>query len=413
MPRPHGLEARLFGWLLALALVPTLSVLVLAIAVGAGGLRWVGTLGPWERVAESGRVLTDAAAGAAATDTVLAEAVRAHREELSGSLVQARRWAVVGQRIGALLPAFVLSIGVLLAALAYWLSRRLARDLARPIRDLVGWSQRMAAGSPLPGPAPAEAREVAEVRVLRDAMRAAAHDIAEGRRRALETERVQAWGEMARRVAHEMKNPLTPLRLAAFRLRRTADGTADAEALRVIEEEIGRLEELARRFATLGRPPEGPLSEVDLEELLRGLLASDVPPGIEAGLVVEPGTRTIRGHYDPLLRAFRNLLRNAVEAVQTRPGAGRIGLRLGPDANGGVTVHVEDDGTGFPDGLAVRIFEPDFTLKAGGTGLGLAVVQQAVAAHGGTIEARNGPEGGAHFIVRLPATPTTRTGEGT
>src|SRR5690606_11201349 len=121
----------------------------------------------------------------------------------------------------------------------------------------------------------------------------ASQQIAEGRARALEAERMRAWGEMARRVAHEMKNPLTPLRLAAHRLRQ-ADGGAPDDVVAVIEEETARLEELAKSFAVLGRPSAGPPSEVDLEELLRTLLETDVPDGIERRLDVRTGTTMIR-----------------------------------------------------------------------------------------------------------------------
>src|SRR5690606_6918899 len=222
--------------------------------------------------------------------------------------------------------------------------------------------------------------------------------------RALETERVRAWGEMARRVAHEMKNPLTPLRLAAHRLHRAgADDPALADPIDVIEQETARLEELARSFAVLGRPPEGPPSDIDLGELLRSLAASDVPPGIEARLAVAPDLPPVRGHYDPLLRALRNLLRNAVEAVQAKHGtSGGMILLAARRAGEQAEIVVADDGRGIPPDAIEHIFEADYTLKAGGTGLGLAVVRQAVAAHGGHVRARPRAGGGAEFVVRLP-----------
>jgi signal transduction histidine kinase len=113
----------------------------------------------------------------------------------------------------------------------------------------------------------------------------------------------------------------------------------------------------------------------------------------------------IEAHYDALQSAFRNLLRNAVEAMEGRNGPAEIGVHIEPAADGGVVVAVRDNGRGFPEGVAERIFEADFTLKPGGTGLGLALVRQAVAAHGGDVRARSRPEGGAEFIVRLPASP--------
>jgi nitrogen fixation/metabolism regulation signal transduction histidine kinase len=302
--RLDRLERRLFGWLLLLTLVPVLTLLAGGYIVGSRALQWVGTLGPWEQVAESGRALVEAAAPAAGADPELARALDAHRQELSNSVMLARRWSFLGERLAALLPFLILGLAVLLAALALWVGRRLSVQLARPIRELAGWAESMADGAALPAPTAAEAREVREVRALRDAMRLAAVRIAEGRTRALEAERVRAWGEMARRVAHEMKNPLTPLRLAAHRLARHPDAdTSLREAREVIEEEVARLDELAKQFAVLGRPSAGPASDIDLRELLERLLDSDVPPHVETRLRVAPDVPLLHAHYDALQRA--------------------------------------------------------------------------------------------------------------
>jgi two-component system nitrogen regulation sensor histidine kinase NtrY len=403
MARFSTLEGRLFGWLLALALLPTLLVLAVALSVGGRALQVLGTLGPWSEVAESGRGFIDAAEPAAAQDTELRASLEAHRQVLSESLVQARRWNFIGRRLATVAPLVVLAAGIGLALVALVLSRHLARELARPIRDLVGWSDRLARGEPLPEVNGGEGREVAEVRALRAALREASARIAASRRRELEAERLRAWGEMARRVAHEMKNPLTPLRLAAHRL--TSVGGADEEATAVIREETARLEELASHFAALGRPAGGPASAVDLEEMLGQLLATDVPPSVRSSLRVAPGTSAIHAYYEALLRAFRNLLRNAVEAVESRGESAVIELSVAPEPRGGVEIVVADNGGGIPDGLAERIFEPDYTRKPRGTGLGLAVVRQTVAAHGGDVSARSRPGGGAEFIVRLPPRP--------
>ncbi len=405
MLRRNSLERRLFGWLLVLALLPPLAVLGGAFAAGAGWFEWIGTLGPWERVAESGRDLLDATAVHAGSDSTLAAAAARHEQQLSQSLIQANRWAFLGARLAAVLSIVALGIGLVLATVALLAARRLARELARPIQELVAWSELMAHGKPLPEPASAERGDVEEVGALRFAMRRASSQIAEARDRALEGARVRAWGEMARRVAHEMKNPLTPLRLAAHRLQRSGtEPEAVREVAEVLAEETARLDEMARQFAALGRPPEGPPSEVDLRELIERLLETDVPPRLQRSVTVGPGTCVIEAHYDAVLRAFRNLLRNAVESVDGN-GSGRIDVRIEPAGEAGVVVAIADNGVGFPPGLAERIFEPDFTLKAGGTGLGLAVVRQVVAAHGGEVRARSRPDGGAEFLVQLPPVP--------
>lgn len=400
--RSHSLEKRLFAWLLGVALVPTLLLLATGTWLGAGSIAWLTGVGPWDRVARSGRALVEAAARDSAADPVLAAAARRHRDQLAESLVLARRWSFVGQRLSRLLPLAALGLAALLAGLALAVSRRLARDLARPIAELVEWTERIGREEPLPPPSPAEEREVREVRRLRAAARRAAAELGEARRRALEAERVRIWGEMARRVAHEMKNPLTPLRLAAYRLQ-AEGGAANGEPLAVIHEETARLEELAREFAALGRPPDGPTSPVDLPELLGSLLATDVPPTIEARLEVTGSVPLVEAHYEALVRAFRNLIRNAADAVDVTGPPGRITVGVSADADG-VRVRIEDTGPGLPDG-GERIFEPEFTTKARGTGLGLAIVRQAVVAHGGQVRAWTRAEGGATFEVCLPPAP--------
>ena len=398
--RAGPLERRLFGWLLLVAVVPPFVLLALGTWIGAGSVGWIAALEPWDRVAESGRALFDAAARDSAADPALAAAVARHRENLSRSLVLARRWSYVAHRVSGLLPAFALILAALLAALALAVARLLARELARPIAELVVWTERIGREQSLPPPSPKEAGEVREVQVLRAAARRAVAALAEARLRALEAERIHAWGEMARRVAHEMKNPLTPLRLAAHRLEQVSPEVA--EPLAVIREETARLEELAQQFAALGRPPQGPTSPVDVVELLGSLLASDVPPEIDTELVATQGIPLVEGHYDGLVRSFRNVVRNAVDAIQAAgpPGRIRATVTTGEDE---VVALVEDTGPGLPSGAGDRIFEPDFTTKSRGTGLGLALVRQGVAADGGRVRAWTRPEGGAAFEVRLPA----------
>jgi two-component system, NtrC family, nitrogen regulation sensor histidine kinase NtrY len=305
-----------------------------------------------------------------------------------------------------------------LVALASAASRRLARELARPIQELVVLAGRLGQGEPLPRPSK---RTVREVRVLDRALRDASAELAAAQHRALAAERVRVWGEMARRVAHEMKNPLTPLRLAAHRLGRATptglEGTGLAEAVEVIDQEVRRLEELAAQFAALGRPPEGPAVDVDVGDLIRSVLDTDVGQDIVVSVDAPPDLPPVLGHYDPLLRAFRNLVRNAVEAMEEVTDA-RLEVQVREVSGTGgasrwVETRIADNGAGLPPDTAERIFEPDFTTKRRGTGLGLALVRQAVEAAGGTVEARN-RERGVELLVRLPlvdpavTTDTTR-----
>ncbi len=195
---------------------------------------------------------------------------------------------------------------------------------------------------------------------------------------------------MARRVAHEIKNPLTSMRIALDQIQKTVPSTM---AVEVMTAETDRLERLAREFADFGRLPEGPQSEVDLKELLDDLARSGVPDGVRCTVAANGAPATLIGHYDPLRRAFANLLRNAAEAMQ---GSGTIDVTLRGDARG-LVVQIADHGPGISADVQQRVFEPYFTTKADGTGLGLALVRQTVEAHRGTIRVSETPGGGATF----------------
>ncbi|HSE28614.1 MAG TPA: ATP-binding protein, partial [Gemmatimonadales bacterium] len=150
------------------------------------------------------------------------------------------------------------------------------------------------------------------------------------------------------------------------------------------------------------RMPEGPASEVDVGELLAELARTSLPAGMSARVHVAPGTPRILGRYDPLRRAFANLLRNAAEAMN---GTGAVEVDVAPAPEGGVNVRLRDHGPGVDPGLRERIFDPYVTTKAEGTGLGLALVRQTVDAHGGRIRLEDTTGGGATFVVHLPRGP--------
>jgi nitrogen fixation/metabolism regulation signal transduction histidine kinase len=396
--KPRSIERRLLLWLLIIALVPSLTVLGVASWAGSRAAHLLGASGSWSGVAESGRNLINQAEQRA--DPELSAAANEHREQLTESLTQASRWEFIGQRMRASLPLFFIGLAIMVAAIAILAARRMSRSVSRPIRELVEWSGMLAREEPLPVPTRREVGEVKELRALRGALRNASAEISTARARALEAERTRSWGEMARRVAHEMKNPLTPLRLASHRLASVAAERPElAEPIAVIAEETRRLEELASRFALLGRPTEGPRAEIDLADLLQRLLTSDVPETADTRLAVVSSHPFTAGDYNALTQVFRNLVRNALEA--TRPGErAALSIHIADEAEW-LTVSLTDNGRGFGDIAPEQVFEPDFTSKAHGTGLGLAIARQIIRAHGGDIRAQPGNAGGAEFIVRL------------
>ena len=397
MFKVKSFQKRILLALLGVGLVPAALLLVASMV----SLQWVvgsaGTAGPWESMAESGQVLLQALDSAQVTDSAVIQAARSHQEDLSESLLRSRMLALVADRILERLPMLALVLAVIVTFLSFWVARQLSRGFSRPIRDLVGWTDLIAHEQPLPPPGPADTRGVQEFTLLREALRKMEDDLEEGRRQALQAEKLRNWTEMARRVAHELKNPLTPMRMAASTVSRL-EGKGAQEASTVLLEEISRLDEMARTFSQFGRMPEGPPSEVDLVELLQGLARQHAGSVSVLDFQAPPSLPRLVGHYEALLRCFRNLLLNAVDAAGAE---GQVHVRTWKEGN---ALHVElrDSGPGIPQESLEAIWEPDFTTKSRGTGLGLPMVQQTVLAHGGLISGRNHPEGGAVFLVELP-----------
>ncbi|HSM60906.1 MAG TPA: HAMP domain-containing sensor histidine kinase [Longimicrobiales bacterium] len=397
LPRVRSFQGRIFLAILAVVLVPA----GMAVAGGVLTLRTIGTrsgtLGAWDAVAETGVELLDAVEQAGDADPAIRAAAERHREALSGSVRLSRLYAFVAERFVRMLPVAALAAGVLLAGLALLAARWLSRSFGEPVAELAEWTERIAREEPLPPDR--KDTEVKERTTLRDALRRMAVQIEEGRRRAVEHAQMRSWTDLARRVAHEIKNPLTPMRMAAATLARGREGP-EAEAAAILREEIDRLDEMARTFSRYGRMPEGPRSRIDVGELLRALAEQHRTDAIP--IEVHAEELSVTGHYDALERAFRNLLVNAVE-IQEASG-GRVDVSVLRDGVHAL-VRVEDRGPGVPEALLDTLWNPDVTTRSRGTGLGLAIVRQTIVHHDGAVAVRNREGGGAAFEVRLPATP--------
>ena len=390
---------RIFLILVAMTAVPT----VLAVAGWVLSVRTLlptaGARASSERVALSARILLE---GVDTLHLTPAERVvlRHHLNQVSASVSLARRAETFLRYYTAGFAVVILLLGAAVLYASVNVAGHLSRQLSRPIDELVGWTQLIRRREPLPEGA-AVARGAPEFEALRQALRELAQTLAVARDRELEAERLRAFREVARRVAHEIKNPLTSMRIAIDQIRRTSGPTAGRSetAIQVIDSETDRLERLAKEFADFGRMPEGPQSEVDLVELLEELGRTGVPDGVRVAVRANgSGHRVILGQYDPLRRAFANLLRNAAEAMK---GQGAIDVTVTGDGSG-IAVTIADHGPGIPDDLRQRVFEPYFTTKADGTGLGLALVRQTLEAHRGTIALTATPGGGATFAIVFP-----------
>jgi two-component system, NtrC family, nitrogen regulation sensor histidine kinase NtrY len=322
-------------------------------------------------------------------------ALDAHASKLNNALAQFQRAEAFSRYYYAGLGLVVLLIGAAFLYASVRLGGHLSRQLSRPIDELIGWTGNIRRMEPLPPDSPRHGAP--EFTALRNALREMAEALERARAQELEAERLRAFRETARRVAHEMRNPLTPIRLAVAQLSRSSSAS-QRDAIEVLNAESGRLEQLATEFTEFGRLPEGPAAPVDLAELLDELARTTLPTAMTARLSLDPATPPLLGHYDPLRRAFSNILRNAVEACD---GKGEIEIMTAPASDGAVRIIIRDHGPGIPPELDGRIFDPYCTGKTGGTGLGLALAKQTVEMHRGTITVEQTPGGGATFEVRM------------
>jgi nitrogen fixation/metabolism regulation signal transduction histidine kinase len=404
--RALGFRARLSAILFAFAVVPTVVLTLLWAGAMGKAIPFFSASPAWDRVAATGERAIAAARQAPLTPAQQA-AMAAHEQELQASLEQALRFRYVGQRALPVVVVVSLTVVGILVFLASRVAGHLSRQLGRPLAELVEWTERIGRGEPLPEAA--ARRGAPEFEVLRQRMREMSRELELGRRTAIEAERAEAFRETARQIAHELKNPLTPIRFAVDRLRRDV-GPELAETVEVLAVESRRLEEMAKSFAQFGRLPEGPRAAIDVGELARYTARATVPPNVVLTVEVGDAVPMVEGHHDALARALSNVLINAVEAC-ARGGA--IAVRVwredGDDGRGEVVVSVRDNGCGMPPERLARIWDPYVTYKQGGTGLGLAIARQTVDAHGGRVEASSAPGAGTEIRFLLPAEATAQS----
>jgi len=224
-------------------------------------------------------------------------------------------------------------------------------------------------------------------------------------------ERMEAWREVARRIAHEIKNPLTPIQLSAERIRRHAGGKLPLidECTRTIVSEVAELKHLVDEFSTFARMPHLNPVPGDLNSLAEETVANfrTANPEIEFRTDLDAALPFIPIDREALKRALVNLLENAVAAIrgEDRNGAGqpRVETRTRLDRTSGiVTLEVSDNGPGIEPALKQRIFEPYFSTKQHGTGLGLAIVSTIVSDHHGFVRVRDNEPRGSRFVLEFP-----------
>jgi signal transduction histidine kinase len=301
--------------------------------------------------------------------------------------------------------------GIILAIL---ISSWAAALVTRPVEKLARAAQEVAAGN---WNTRVNIRGHDEVSQLAESFNRMTAELLTQKERLVQAERVAAWRELARRLAHELKNPLFPLQLTVENLLRAREQSPQQfdevfrESSQTLLAEISNLKNIVGRFSEFSRMPHPQLQTVQVNELLRGVaqlfqaqLQAPGRPPIGYKFELAPNLPAISADPELLHRALSNLVLNAMDAM---PNGGTLTLRSSHNESN-VILEVADTGTGLTPEECERIFTPYYTSKQHGTGLGLAIVQSVVSDHGGRISVRSEPGRGTTFVIELPIAPTER-----
>ena len=303
-----------------------------------------------------------------------------------------------------------IAFGALAIALGFAVSFLVSSRVTRPVEQLAVAARTVAGGDW--DVRVDDLSATGEIKVLADAFDTMTRQLVDHRDRLVQAERVSAWRELARRLAHELKNPLFPLRITIDNLRRAKtlspaefDEVFD-ESLTTLQTGLGNLNTVIGRFSDFARMPAPEFAQVSLNEiveqsvaLFRAQLSAPGHPPVSVVVALDPSVATIRGDGEQLRRVVQNLLLNAIDAMP-QGGELRVATRR---VNGSVRLDVADTGQGLNEEERSRLFTPYYTTKQHGTGLGLAIVQSVVADHSGKIWVDSQPGRGATFHIELPA----------
>ena len=302
--------------------------------------------------------------------------------------------------------AIIGTAGVLLGLLlSFWTASR----VTRPLRSLASSVQEVAGGNWDTRAAVASSDEIGQL--ARD-FNAMTEQLVEQRDRMIQAERVAAWRELARRLAHELKNPLFPLQITIENLQRARQSSPEQfdevfrESTSTLLAELGHLKTIIGRFSDFAKMPAPQLEPVDINQIARQVvqlfeaqLRAPGRPPVETKLLLADDLDTLAADPEQLERALRNLVLNALDAM---PAGGLLTVRTSRSDHK-LAIEVSDTGEGLTPEECNRLFTPYYTTKQHGTGLGLAIVQSVVSDHKGTITVRSEPGKGATFRMEFHA----------
>ena len=302
--------------------------------------------------------------------------------------------------------AAIVALAAILMGLlvSWWVSKR----ITRPVEELANGARDVASGR---WDTQIDVKGTDEVGQLATAFNDMTRTLAAQKEKLVQTERVAAWRELARRLAHELRNPLFPMQITLENLQRARQlGPVQFqevfnEATATLKAELANLNSIVGRFSDFSKMPAPQFTKVNVNETLRNAVRLFEPqftavgkPAITTEYFLTESLAEIDADPDLLHRAFQNLVLNALDAM---PAGGMLTLRTA-DANDTVRIEVADTGKGLTPEECSRLFTPYYTTKQQGTGLGLAIVQSVVADHHGTIAVSSDEGRGATFKIHLP-----------
>ncbi len=300
--------------------------------------------------------------------------------------------------------AFALIVGGAGILLAILLSGWIAARVTQPIERLADAAREVADGR---WETQVEVRSSDELGQLADAFNTMTRQLAEQRDRLVQTERVAAWRELARRLAHELKNPLFPLQITIENLLRAREQNPEQfedvfrESTATLLAEVANLKAIIGRFSDFSKMPQPQLQAVQINDIVRQVISlhsAQLQGTVKVAVELDEGLPAIAADPDLLHRALSNLVLNALDAMAE---GGSITVRT-RDLDSQVRLEVADTGSGLTREECQRLFTPYYTTKRHGTGLGLAIVQSVVSDHGGSIGVDSAPGKGTTFRIDLP-----------
>ena len=294
-------------------------------------------------------------------------------------------------------------LGVFLALLISVLS---TLWLSKPLIELEDATRRVGAGDL---DATVTVRPGGEVGKAIGAFNDMTRELRRTQRKLLRAERIAAWRDIARRIAHEIKNPLSPIQISIETMRKTYKKDHPdfpeifEESTLTILEEVERLRRIVTEFSQFARMPRPRSDVLDVGEIVAHVAQLHQYDDVSVTVETSGSPSPIRGDRDQLTQVLENLIKNAIEATRgSHPDHDGAVLVIVEQQARGVVLRIQDGGPGIPETDRLRIFEPYYTTKAGGTGLGLAIVHRIVDDHGGSVEIHDAPSGGAEFRIQLP-----------